>query len=73
MFIREKILAEASPTDRVWGIGLSLTDGRSRKVSEWRGKNILGFTLMKVRDSFLSKSVDCKLAVLPVHNMLCSY
>lgn len=50
-----KILAEASPTDRIWGIGLSISDGRSHNVSEWRGKNILGFTLMKVRDSISNK------------------
>ena len=46
------ILAEASPRDRIWGIGLNITDAQSGKT--WRGKNLLGQTLMGIRD-YLSK------------------
>ena len=42
------ILAEASPRDRIWGIGLNITDGQSGK--NWRGQNLLGKTLMRVRE-----------------------
>ena len=41
-------LAEASPRDRIWGIGLNITDAQSGK--DWRGKNLLGKTLMRVRE-----------------------
>jgi ribA/ribD-fused uncharacterized protein len=46
----EKVLVEASPVDRVWGIGLGSDDGRAATPSTWRGLNLLGFALMTVRD-----------------------
>lgn len=45
-----QILVEASPVDRVWGIGLSADDGRTANPLLWRGENLLGFTLMTTRD-----------------------
>jgi len=44
-----KILAEASPYDKVWGIGLPAEDPRARQPSLWKGHNILGRVLMSVR------------------------
>lgn len=44
-----RILAEASPADPIWGIGLGQEDPRSRNPNEWRGLNLLGFALMRVR------------------------
>ena len=44
-----KTLAEASPTDRIWGIGLAAADPRATDRSAWRGKNWLGEALMRVR------------------------
>ena len=41
------------PTDTVWGIGLKATDERATDVTQWRGENLLGFSLMIVRDKFL--------------------
>ncbi|MFC0038837.1 NADAR family protein [Actinomadura rayongensis] len=46
-----RILVEASPLDRVWGIGLAADDDRAARVAEWRGRNLLGFALMEVRAS----------------------
>ena len=46
----DAILVEASPYDRIWGIGLSKEDKRSRNPNMWKGKNYLGFVLMDVRD-----------------------
>jgi predicted NAD-dependent protein-ADP-ribosyltransferase YbiA (DUF1768 family) len=45
----ERVLVEASPVDGIWGIGLSATDGRAHDPARWRGLNLLGSALMKVR------------------------
>lgn len=45
----DRVLVEASPVDRVWGIGLAATDERSQDPEKWRGLNLLGFALMEVR------------------------
>lgn len=46
----DKILAEASPLDRIWGIGLSADNPKATDPNAWPGQNLLGKTLMKVRD-----------------------
>ncbi|EGT49868.1 hypothetical protein CAEBREN_25550 [Caenorhabditis brenneri] len=43
-------LAEASARDKLWGIGLSVTDLRSEDRKQWKGANKLGKVLEKVRD-----------------------
>ncbi|WP_239376239.1 NADAR family protein [Frankia sp. Cj5] len=45
----ERVLVEASPLDRVWGIGLAADDARAQAPSAWPGRNLLGFALMRVR------------------------
>lgn len=45
-----RILVEASPVDRIWGIGLAQDDDRVANPNLWRGLNLLGFALMQVRD-----------------------
>jgi len=45
----QQVLVEASPDDRVWGIGLVAADVRARQPSTWRGLNLLGFALMEAR------------------------
>lgn len=47
---KRRILVEASPVDRVWGIGLARDDARVERPADWRGQNLLGFALMVVRD-----------------------
>lgn len=37
-----KILAEASPTDTTYGIGLASNDSRALDLTQWRGENLLG-------------------------------
>lgn len=46
----DKILVEASPYDKIWGIGMLETDPRAENPLLWNGENLLGFALMEVRD-----------------------
>lgn len=46
----DKVLVEASPYDRIWGIGMLETDNRAENPLLWNGENLLGFALMEVRD-----------------------
>lgn len=46
----DAILAECAVKDTIWGIGLSMEDPARLTLSQWRGKNLLGFSLMLVRD-----------------------
>lgn len=43
-------LVEASPFDRLWGIGLLASDPRAQSRETWRGLNWLGEVLTAVRD-----------------------
>lgn len=44
-----KSFVEASPQDRIWGIGLHYDDVDALDSSKWKGKNLLGKTLDIVR------------------------
>ena len=48
----DSIIAEASPYDKIWGIGLSSNNPDVYTMSKWTGKNLLGQILMDVRSSF---------------------
>lgn len=50
----DRILVEASPVDKIWGIGLPADDPKAAKPSEWKGLNLLGFALTDVRNSLRS-------------------
>ncbi len=45
-----KIIVEASPYDKIWGIGLKKDNPKSLNPKTWNGTNLLGFALMEVRD-----------------------
>ena len=50
-----KILVEASPRDRIWGIGMGRDNEKAENPLQWRGINLLGFALMEVRKRLLEK------------------
>ena len=49
------ILAEASPNDAIWGIGLDAAAASEVNPSEWPGQNLLGKILMELRTEFSGK------------------
>ena len=46
-----KSFVEGSPTDRVWGIGVDWRDSLADDKKNWRGMNLLGKCLDKVRQN----------------------
>jgi len=51
-------LAEASPMDTIWGIGLAADAVDANDRSKWLGTNWLGETLQRLRDDLLRESRD---------------
>lgn len=47
---KQRVLVEASPVDRIWGIGLSQDHEFAKIPVKWKGLNLLGFALMEVRE-----------------------
>ena len=46
----EAILAECAVKDLIWGVGLSMKDPNRFDKTKWKGQNLLGYTLMMVRE-----------------------
>lgn len=47
---KNKVLVEASPYDKVWGIKMKYNDENIENPFCWKGENLLGFALMEARD-----------------------
>jgi ribA/ribD-fused uncharacterized protein len=50
-----KTLVEASPYDKIWGIGLAKEDGNAWTRETWKGENLLGRILTELRYQILGK------------------
>ncbi|EAD8958340.1 NADAR family protein [Listeria monocytogenes] len=50
MQTKNRILVEASPVDKIWGIGMAADNKNVENPLYWKGLNLLGFALMAVRD-----------------------
>ena len=46
----DSIIVEASPLDRIWGIGMGANHEHAANPLLWKGQNLLGYALMEVRD-----------------------
>lgn len=55
-------LVEASPYDKIWGIGLSPADPEALRKENWKGLNLLGKVLMRVRDDLLRSRAEASSA-----------
>lgn len=56
--LKGMVIAEASATDSIWGIGIAEDDPLRYSPELWRGLNWLGLILMKVRDDLIHESSD---------------
>ena len=54
------MLVEASPLDRIWGIGLAADSEFAEVPSRWRGLNLLGFALMEARARLVPPSASSR-------------
>ena len=55
------ILAEASPRDKVWGIGKTAKTAAETDPSAWPGQNLLGKILMELREEFAANPTTAAL------------
>jgi len=51
----DRIIAEASPRDRIWGIGMAEDHPNVTDMSVW-GQNLLGKAVMRVRETLRERS-----------------
>ena len=49
MFLN-RYIAEASPFDSYWGIGMGIDNPLALDKHNWQGKNVMGHILMEVRE-----------------------
>jgi ribA/ribD-fused uncharacterized protein len=47
---KNKIIVEASPYDKIWGIGMSVEQAQKTTEDKWNGLNLLGKAIMDARD-----------------------
>lgn len=45
----DRVIVEASPYDKIWGIGMRENDEGVENPKKWQGLNLLGVALMRVR------------------------
>ena len=54
------MFVEASPTDRIWGIGMSVSNPNIDNPANWRGRNLLGKVITEVRNRLAEQATLSK-------------
>jgi len=54
----DRVIAEASPHDLIWGIGFHESEPEAHRPELWRGRNWLGVALMQVRATLAAQESD---------------
>jgi hypothetical protein len=54
----DREIVEASPEDKIWGIGLHESDARVHDKSQWQGTNWLGEAIMNVRKTLKKVKIE---------------
>lgn len=52
----DKIFVEASPYDKIWGVGLDISDPLILDSNNWEGLNLLGKCINKVRKELIDEN-----------------
>ncbi|MEA3228970.1 MAG: NADAR family protein [Campylobacterota bacterium] len=55
---KNSLIIEANPNDTIWACGLSPNNPNLRDKTQWKGKNLLGFILMRVRENLSDNSYE---------------
>jgi ribA/ribD-fused uncharacterized protein len=67
---KDRVLVEASPYDKIWGIGMSADEENIENPLSWNGSNLLGFALMEVRYELIKVCKNYnKLNLIKLHDM----
>lgn len=53
-----RTLVEASPRDRIWGIGLGASNPMAQDRKHWQGRNLLGQILTEVREQLREETIE---------------
>ncbi|WP_438466731.1 NADAR family protein [Marinomonas sp. PE14-40] len=51
----DSLIVEASPVDKIWGVGLAQSDSLIGSPANWQGLNLLGYALMEVRSKLAKR------------------
>jgi len=62
-----KPIAEASPSDAIFGIGLAPSDPLAQDPANWKGTNLLGKALMQVREELRARVLSHGDVALDIH------